>query len=279
MLLQLPRPGLLAGVCDLPSLSLSGMSGSAWQRASMRCARLSMLCQHHLQTVHRCQLGLKGESPLTGCATLSMHADTLPVTKQHYTAFQVALKAQAQAATAFALQQQSCSSGCCWARSDHVSHSISPPNPAPASMSQAQQQHKQQLQPQAPCHAWHHSSSGLLPLQDSLEKMGMDASLAVERARSRSQSRVGRKRTRSEGPAAMDVDAEAGASQPPKKRLHSAKSRCADLPELQGCGPRLVAKLLLLMAQERVLQLHLAVLGQPSPPNQDMGPWGHCSAV
>lgn len=53
--------------------------------------------------------------------------------------------------------------------------------------------------------------------------MGMDATLAVERARSR--SRVGRKRTRSEGPAAMEVDGDAAGSQPPKKRLHSSKSR------------------------------------------------------
>ena len=70
--------------------------------------------------------------------------------------------------------------------------------------------------------------------------MGMDASLAVERARSR--SRTGRKRTRSEGPAAMEVDAEGAAagSQPPKKRLHSAKSRFETrlLGWLRGCAGR-----------------------------------------
>ena len=64
-------------------------------------------------------------------------------------------------------------------------------------------------------------------MQASLEAMGMDSSLAVARARSR--SRVGRKRERSEGPAAMEVD---GAPvegdvimEPPKKRIHSSKSR------------------------------------------------------
>lgn len=68
--------------------------------------------------------------------------------------------------------------------------------------------------------------------QDSLEKLGMDATAAVERARSR--SRVGRKRMRSEGPGeAMEVDGLEG-SQPPKKRIHSSKSRSAPEPAVLG---------------------------------------------
>ena len=58
----------------------------------------------------------------------------------------------------------------------------------------------------------------------------MDASLAVARARSR--SRVGRKRERSLGPSAMEIDGGAEGDgdvsmAPPKKRIHSSKSRCA----------------------------------------------------
>lgn len=70
----------------------------------------------------------------------------------------------------------------------------------------------------------------LLTLQRSLTKMGLDPTLAVQRARS--MSRVGRKRHRSlsvAGPAAMDIDGAHGdgdaVMQPPKKRLHSSKSR------------------------------------------------------
>lgn len=64
--------------------------------------------------------------------------------------------------------------------------------------------------------------------QESLEGMGMDAALAVARARSR--SRVGRKRERSLGPSAMDIDGAAAGDgdvimAPPKKRIHSSKSR------------------------------------------------------
>ena len=54
----------------------------------------------------------------------------------------------------------------------------------------------------------------------------MDASAAVERVRSRSVSRMGRKRTRSEAPRDMEVDGEEDGSQAPKKRVHSSKSRC-----------------------------------------------------
>lgn len=57
--------------------------------------------------------------------------------------------------------------------------------------------------------------------------MGLDASKAIERARSRSVSRVGRKRLRDApsagGAEAMEVDG----SRAPQKRIHSAKSRCA----------------------------------------------------
>ena len=62
--------------------------------------------------------------------------------------------------------------------------------------------------------------------QASLGRLGVDASLAVARARERSQSRMGRKRTRSQVPGVsdMDIDAPEG-SQPPEKRVHSAKSR------------------------------------------------------
>ncbi|KAK9805965.1 hypothetical protein WJX73_009265 [Symbiochloris irregularis] len=66
-------------------------------------------------------------------------------------------------------------------------------------------------------------------MRDSLEGMGMDGSLAVARARSR--SRVGRKRERSMGPSAMDIDGGAEGEDgdvimaPPKKRIHSSKSR------------------------------------------------------
>ena len=65
-------------------------------------------------------------------------------------------------------------------------------------------------------------------LQASLSKMGIDPTAAVERARSRSRSRVGRKRTRSvAGGEAMDVDGGDGAQPAAKKRVHSSKSRCA----------------------------------------------------
>lgn len=67
-------------------------------------------------------------------------------------------------------------------------------------------------------------------MRRSLTKMGLDPTLAVQRARS--MSRVGRKRHRSlsvAGPAAMDIDGAHGdgdaVMQPPKKRLHSSKSR------------------------------------------------------
>ena len=73
--------------------------------------------------------------------------------------------------------------------------------------------------------------------QGALERMGLDASAAVERARSRSQSRVGRKRARSAAASAgasagMDVDGE-----PAKKRVHSSKSRCAIDPTLPNPCP------------------------------------------
>ena len=80
-------------------------------------------------------------------------------------------------------------------------------------------------------------------MQASLEKLGMDADLAVHRARSA--SRTGRKRERS---VAAPVDAEGDAEmvdagQPPKKRVHSSKSRCgpvcchdAQLPATVAAG-------------------------------------------
>ena len=66
--------------------------------------------------------------------------------------------------------------------------------------------------------------------QASLGRLGVDASLAVARARERSQSRMGRKRTRSQAPGVsdMDIDAPEG-TQPPEKRVHSAKSRWGPL--------------------------------------------------
>ena len=66
-------------------------------------------------------------------------------------------------------------------------------------------------------------------MQASLERVGLDASKAVARARSRSVSRVGRKRTRDApagGAEAMDVD---GSQALEQKRIHSAKSRCSPL--------------------------------------------------
>ncbi len=62
-------------------------------------------------------------------------------------------------------------------------------------------------------------------LQASLERVGLDAGKAIARARSRSVSRVGRKRLRDASAAlgdAMEVD---GSQAPEKKRIHSAKSR------------------------------------------------------
>lgn len=64
-------------------------------------------------------------------------------------------------------------------------------------------------------------------VQVSLARVGVDASAAVERARARSVGRVGRKRLRSASAAAaadMEVD---GSQAPPKKRIHSSKSRSA----------------------------------------------------
>ncbi len=68
--------------------------------------------------------------------------------------------------------------------------------------------------------------------QASMASMGLDGSAAVQRARTRSLSRVGRKRTRSEsrGPGGLAGDAMEGVEggvdgQPPAKRVHSSKSR------------------------------------------------------
>ena len=61
-----------------------------------------------------------------------------------------------------------------------------------------------------------------LGMQASLETMGMDAKLAVDRARSRSASRKGRKRDRSQGQADMEVEEEVAV---PPKRVHSGRSR------------------------------------------------------
>ena len=72
--------------------------------------------------------------------------------------------------------------------------------------------------------------------------MGLDASLAVERARST--SRVGRKRARStDAAAAMDVDV---ALQPPPKRIHSSKSRSKWLCDPEHTGSVLQVLLILL---------------------------------
>ena len=57
-------------------------------------------------------------------------------------------------------------------------------------------------------------------VQASLERVGIDATAAVQRARSQSR---GRKRTRSEAPA-QDVEM---TDAQPKKRIHSSKSRYA----------------------------------------------------
>ena len=93
--------------------------------------------------------------------------------------------------------------------------------------------------------------------------MGLDASKAVARARSRSVSRVGRKRTRDApagGAEAMDVD---GSQAPEQKRIHSAKSRRAPLlPALhpyrrklpRSCGARCAVGASILLPQ--VLWLH-----------------------
>ena len=65
-------------------------------------------------------------------------------------------------------------------------------------------------------------------LQKSLDWMGYKTDKAVSRARG--QSRQGRKRTRSEGPAGMDVDGVGDGDmdmEPPQKRIHSSKSRCS----------------------------------------------------
>lgn len=64
-------------------------------------------------------------------------------------------------------------------------------------------------------------------MRDQLASVGIDASRAVERARSRSQSRVGRglKRDRSEARSEPDVDMEGADGARPSKRLHSNRSR------------------------------------------------------
>lgn len=63
-------------------------------------------------------------------------------------------------------------------------------------------------------------------MQASLERVGLDASKAIARARSRSVSRVGRKRQRDTSAAAGDAMEVDGSQAPEKKRIHSAKSRC-----------------------------------------------------
>ncbi|KAK9851372.1 hypothetical protein WJX84_007347 [Apatococcus fuscideae] len=61
-------------------------------------------------------------------------------------------------------------------------------------------------------------------MKKSLDWMGYNTDKAV--ARVRSQSRTGRKRMRSEGPAGMDVDGAGDVvMEPPQKRIHSSKSR------------------------------------------------------
>lgn len=62
-------------------------------------------------------------------------------------------------------------------------------------------------------------------MRQSLESMGLDASAAVGRARARSASRVGRKRTRSLDSSVAGGDMELDGSAVTPKRLHSSKSR------------------------------------------------------
>ena len=60
-------------------------------------------------------------------------------------------------------------------------------------------------------------------MAESLGELGMDASKAVERARSA--SRTGRKRTRTPSKAPKGGDAAMGEDGEPQKRLHSSKTR------------------------------------------------------
>lgn len=62
-------------------------------------------------------------------------------------------------------------------------------------------------------------------MKASLERVGIDASAAVSRARERARSRVGRKRTRSEGGPATTESMDITAATPVTKRIHSSKSR------------------------------------------------------
>ena len=72
-------------------------------------------------------------------------------------------------------------------------------------------------------------------LQASLERVGLDASRAVARARSRSLSRVGRKRLRDASAGAAEAMDVGGSQAPEKKRIHSAKSRRAPLLPSVAC--------------------------------------------
>ena len=99
-------------------------------------------------------------------------------------------------------------------------------------------------------------------VQSALERMGLDAGAAVARARSRSESRVGRKRARSAAAsagasAAMDVD-----GQPPVKRVHSSKSRCAAIA-MQACHALCGQNELLLCWMRRVVYARQARLPVP----------------
>lgn len=62
--------------------------------------------------------------------------------------------------------------------------------------------------------------------QASLERVGIDPTAAVGRARERARSRVGRKRTRSEAEPSTAQSMDITAAAPEKKRVHSSKSRC-----------------------------------------------------
>eukprot|EP00884_Botryococcus_braunii_P011877 jgi/Botrbrau1/20690/Bobra.0058s0020.1 len=93
--------------------------------------------------------------------------------------------------------------------------------------------------PVLPRRADRERTSTISNFREALERKGVDASAAVDRARARSLSRVGRKRLRSESRGAgdaMDIDAppQAGASQ---KRIHSSKSRGLSRGRSQSMKP------------------------------------------
>lgn len=87
--------------------------------------------------------------------------------------------------------------------------------------------------------------------------MGIDASGAVERARSRSVSRVGRKRERSQGPTDMEIDGQEDAAAP-EKRIHSGRSRWNSRLRDAGIESLLIVKMVCLPCPQFLMSPELA---------------------